>query len=119
MTGAVARAGSEAGQAAVELVALLPLVLLVALTGATILAAQAAVEQAGQAAEAGAIALIQDGDPRSAAQAAVPERLRRRADVAIGGGRVTVTVRPRLPLGFLAGALEATATADAGTEPPR
>jgi hypothetical protein len=107
----------EGGQATVELVALLPLVLLIALTAATVLAGQAASEQAGQAAEAGAIALIQGGDPRTAARTAIPEQARPHTDIAISGSRVTVTLRPRVPLGFLAPALEATARADAGPEP--
>jgi hypothetical protein len=111
------RTDRERGQATVELVALLPLVLAVALTAATVLAGQAAAEEAGQAAEAGAVALIQGNDARAAARTAIPERSRARTDITIRGSRVTVTLRPRLPLGFLAAALEATATADAGSEP--
>jgi hypothetical protein len=111
-------AARQEGQATVELVGLLPLLLAVALTAATVLAGQAAAEQAGQAAEAGAVARIQGGDPRRAVRDALPDRARPGADVAIDGSRVTVTVRPRVPLPFLAGALEATATADAGPEPP-
>jgi hypothetical protein len=107
----------EDGQATVELVGLLPLLLAVALTGATVLAGQAASEQAGQAAEAAAIAGIQGGDPRRAARDALPDRRESNADVAIDGSRITVTVRPRTPLPFLACALEATATAHAGPEP--
>lgn len=110
-------ADRESGQATVELVALLPLVLAVALTAATVLVGQAASEQAGQAAEAGAIAVIQGNDSRTAARTAIPEQARARTDITIDGSRVTVTLRPRLPLGFLATALEATATADAGEEP--
>ena len=111
------RTDQESGQATVELVALLPLVLAVALTAATVLAGQAASEQAGQAAEAGAIALIQGNDARAAARSAIPDSTRGRTDIEVDGSRVTVTLRPRLPLGFLATALEATATADAGREP--
>jgi hypothetical protein len=107
----------ESGQATVELVALLPLVLAVALTAATVLAGQAASEQAGQAAEAGAIALIQGRDARTAARTAIPERARPHSDIAVHGPRITVTLRPQVPLDFLATALEATATADAGPEP--
>ena len=107
----------EDGQATVELVGLLPLLLAVALTGATVVAGQVAAEQAGQAAEAGAIAHIQGGDARRAARDALPDRATSRADVAIRGSQITVTVRPRAPLPFLASALEATATADAGREP--
>ena len=110
-------ADRECGQATVELVALLPLVLVVALTGATVLAGLAASEQAGQAAEAGAVALIQGRDARTAARSAIPGQARPRTEIAIAGTRITVTLRPRIPLRFLAAALEATATADAGPEP--
>ena len=58
------RLSSASGQATVELVALLPLAVAAGLAGATILAAQSAAEHAGQAAHAGAIALLQDRDPR-------------------------------------------------------
>ena len=111
------RTDQESGQATVELVALLPLVLAVALTAATVLAGQAASEQAGQAAEAGAIALIQGNDARAAARSAIPDSTRGRTDIEVDGSRVTVTLRARLPLGFLATVLEATSTADAGREP--
>jgi Flp pilus assembly protein TadG len=91
-----ARARSARGQASVELVALLPLLLVVALAVFCVVAAHGADEQAGAAAEAAAVALIQGGDPRAAALAALP----RHADaaVAVDGGAVHVHVRPRLPL---------------------
>ena len=60
------RAADETGQATVEFVALLPLVLAVALAAAAILAGHAAAEHAGQAAQAGAMALL----PSSAGTAA-------------------------------------------------
>jgi hypothetical protein len=110
-------ADRERGQATVELVALLPLVLAVALVAATILTGQAAAEQAGQAAEAGAIAALQGGDPEQAAERAIPAGGRSRATVTRTGTRITVTLRPRVPLGFPATALEASATADIGPEP--
>jgi hypothetical protein len=100
------------GQAAVELVALLPLLLVAALAAAAILAGQTAGEQAGQAAQAGAMALLQGGDPRAAARAALPHGAHAR--IALAGRRVTVRVRPDLPLGPLEHQLTATATADAG-----
>lgn len=107
----------QRGQATVELVALLPLLLSAGLAGASILAAQSAAEHAGQAAQAGAMALLQDADVRAAARAALPARARTRAAIAVRDRRVTVRVRPRVPLPFLAGALAATETADAGPEP--
>ena len=67
------RAG-ESGQASVELVALLPLVVVIGLTALSLLAAHSAAEHAGQAAHAGAMAILQDGDPRRAARAAAARR---------------------------------------------
>ena len=105
------------GQATVELVALLPLLLLVGLAAAAFVAAQSASEQAGQAAQAGAMALLQGGDPRAAARAALPRHAH--ATITVHDHRITVRVRPRLPLPGLAGPLTATETADAGIAPPR
>ena len=102
------------GQATVELVALLPLLLITALAAAALIAAHAAGEQAGQAAEAGAIALLQGDDARAAARDALPQAARGRAVIAIRGHRVTVTLHPRLPLHALERRLTAHATADAG-----
>jgi hypothetical protein len=106
----------ESGQATVELVALLPLLLLAALAGAGLIASHAAAERAGQAAEAGAIALLQGGDPRAAARRALPPDARHRAAIEIHGRRVTVRIRPDLPLAALERSLTGTATADAGPE---
>jgi len=108
---------SASGQATVELVAFLPLLLAVALAAAALLAGHAADEQAGQAAQAGAMALLQGGDPRAAARAALPSGADGRASIDVDGRRVTVTVRPRLPIAPLARAMTARATADAGPEP--
>ena len=88
----------ERGQATVELAALLPLVVVIALAGYALLAGLAAGEQAGVAAEAGAIALLQDRDATAAARDALPARARRTASVRVEGRRVTVAVRPRVPL---------------------
>ena len=109
-----------AGQASVELVAFLPLALVVALAIFSVVAAQAAGEQAGEAAEAGALALLQGGDPRAAATAALPKASRRRATVGLAGLEVHVHVRPRLPLPIpgLAERLAGDAHADAGSVTP-
>lgn len=109
------RRTGERGQAVVELVGVLPVLAAVGLAAYAALAAQAAGEQAGQAAEAGAIAHLQDRDPRTAARAALPRGARDRSSIALGNRRVTVRVRPSVPL--LSAHLEATATADAGPEP--
>jgi len=109
--------GGEVGQASIELVALLPLTLLIGLGILTLLASHAASGQAAAAAQAGAMALIQDADAREAARAALPGAARRRATISVDGRAITVTVRPETQLGFLANALSATASADAGPEP--
>jgi hypothetical protein len=108
----------DRGQATIELVALIPLLLAAGLAGAAVLAGQTADEQAGQAAQAGAMALLQDADPRAAARDALPKGTRERSRITIQGRRITVRVRPRLPLATLADSLTAEATADAGPEPP-
>jgi hypothetical protein len=112
MTGA--RGRSASGQASVELVALLPLAALVALAIGQLLAAGAARELAGGAAEAGAAALLQGGDPAAAARDALPGWSRERTTVHVAGRRVEIHVRPRTVIPVLAGRLEASASADAG-----
>jgi hypothetical protein len=104
----------ERGQSTIEVVAVLPLVLLLGLALMTLLAGRSASEGAAAAAHAGAMALIQDEDPKAAARAAIPGR---RATIDIAGRRITVTVRPRLTLSFAPDLLVGKATADAGPEP--
>jgi hypothetical protein len=107
-------AAAPAGQASVELVALLPLAALIALAIGQLLAAGAASELAANAAEAGAAALLQGGDPAAAARAALPGWSRERTAVRVAGRRVEVRVRPRTIVPVLADRLVATASADAG-----
>jgi hypothetical protein len=114
---ATGRVACERGQATVELVALLPLLLIAGLAGAIILAGQAAGEQAGQAAQAGAMALLQDGNALAAARAALPNGARDRARIEVHGRRITVRLRPGVPIPALADTLTAEATANAGPEP--
>jgi hypothetical protein len=109
-------AADQDGQATVELVALLPLLLITALAVAAIIAAHAAGEQAGQAAEAGAVALLRGDDARAAARDALPKDARHRAAITVRGPRVTVALRPHLPIGALEGPLTAHETAHAGPE---
>ncbi len=109
--------GREGGQASVELVALLPLAALVALAIGQLLAAGSARELAGNAAEAGAAALLQGSDPAAAARAALPGWSRERTTVSVAGRRVEVHVRPRTLVPLLAERLEASAAADAGPPP--
>jgi hypothetical protein len=106
---------AQHGQSTVELTALLPLLVLLALGAYAVLAAHTAHEQAGVAAEAGAIAVLQDRDARTAARDALPKAAERHAEIQIEGPRVTVSVRPSVPV--LAARITARATADAGPEP--
>ena len=104
----------QRGQASVEVVALLPLLVAAALAIAALLAAGQARELAGHAAAAGAMALLQGGDPEEAAREAAPSLPASRMRVRVEGRRVRVRVRPRAPLGIGSSLLEATAVADAG-----
>ena len=107
------------GQASIEVLGFLPLVGLIALVAFTFVASHTAGEQAGEAAEAGALVLLQGGsDPRSAATAALPEQVRKRATIKVDGTRIHVRVVPRLPLPGLAEHLAAEAHADAGSLAP-
>lgn len=105
---------SESGQASVEVVALLPLLAVGALAAGQLLAAGQARELAGAAAQAGAMAVIQGGDPRDAARAAIPGWSRSRAAVAVDGRDVTVTLRPPGLLPGVAGLLVVREEASAG-----
>jgi hypothetical protein len=102
------------GQASVELLGLLPLAVLVALAIGQLLAAGSARELAGNAAEAGAAALLQGLDPTEAARNALPGWSRDRASVHVAGHRVEVRLRPRTVVPLLANRLEAHVSADAG-----
>jgi hypothetical protein len=110
-------AGDARGQASIELLGLLPLVAVIALVAMTVLASHAAGEQAGEAAEAGALALLQGGgeSPHDAAEHALDEPTRKRARITISGRTVHVRVRPRLalPIPGLADELAGEAHADA------
>jgi hypothetical protein len=110
----VAAGAGESGQASVELVALLPVAVVVALAVAQLLAAGAARELAGNAATAGAAALVQGADARAAARDALPGWPRSRVDLRVDGRRVRVRLRPRRVLPGLAERLTVTAVADAG-----
>jgi hypothetical protein len=88
----------EAGQASVELVALLPLVaLVVAVLWQALLAGQALWSSAG-AARAAARAQAIGGDPLVAARGALPGSLRRGLRVTPDGDGIRVAVR--VPLAF-------------------
>jgi hypothetical protein len=112
--GSRAARSASAGQASVELVAILPLALLVALAIAQLLAAGAARELAGNAAEAGAVSLLQGTDPAAAARAALPGWSSERATVRVSGRRIEIRIRPRTVIPLLADRLATVAVADAG-----
>jgi hypothetical protein len=107
----------ERGQSSIELLGMLPLLVTVTLVLGQLLAAGAAHELAGTAAQAAAMAILQGGDPADAARAAVPGWSRRRLDVRITGRAVRVRLRPLAIVPGTAGRLVATATADAGPRP--
>ena len=104
-------ARSARGQSTVEVLGLLPLLLAAGLAVFSVLDAGRAEEVAGNAAEAGAVALLQGREPRAAARAALAGWPERRAAIRIAGRRVTVRVTPAGPFGAR---LRASATADAG-----
>lgn len=106
--------GGESGQSVVEFVALLPLFVAVALAILQTLAAGAAEELAGHAAQSAAVALAQGRDGGAAARAALPGWARSRIEVTVKGTRVTVRLEPIALLPGLGRRLRATATADAG-----
>ena len=115
------RCADERGQATIEVLGLLPLIVLLALVGFTVVASFTAREQAGEAAGAGALALLQGGtDPRTAAREALPKSVRSRATVTLSDRRIRVRVLPRtaLPIPGLSARLAGTAHADAGPSTP-
>lgn len=111
--------GGDSGQASVELVGMLPLLVGLSFGIFQLLAAGAAHEVADGAAEAGAVALLQDRDARAAARRALPGWSRAHARIELHGRRVQVRVRPRGPVPALSRRLGVTASAHAGPEPPR
>ncbi len=82
--------GSEAGQASVELVALLPILFAVLLASWQGAVAGQAWWLAAGAARAGARADLVGGDPLAAARRELPAGLRRRLTVRRGGGELVV-----------------------------
>jgi hypothetical protein len=108
------RARGQAGQTSLELLAVLPLAAAVVMVAFQLLAAGASRELAGNAAGAGAAALLQGLDPRQAARDALPGWSRSRMQIEVRGRRVRVRLRPVAVVPGAAGVLTATAEADAG-----
>ena len=104
-----------------ELLAALPVLLAIALAGAQLLAVGYSSVLAGNAAEAGALALAGGGSSagrgaEAAARAALPGWSRAHASVSVTGGHVHVTLRPPTLLRALTGELHV--RAGASVEPP-
>ena len=103
--------GGARGQATVETIALAPVVIAIGLAMFQLLAVGYASVLAGNAAEAGALALAAGTDARDGAELALPGWSRARAQVDVDGGRVKVHLRPPSPLEALADGLEVSASA--------
>jgi hypothetical protein len=104
-------ARGERGQASVELLALVPLLVALALAAAQPLAVGYSSVLAGNAAEAGALALAGGGDPRASAREALPGLPHAGARVSVSDGEVRVRLRPPALLEALADRLEVSARA--------
>ncbi len=109
--------GRGDGQASIELLAVLPVAAVVAITAAQVLAAGVSAELAGHAAEAAAIAILREEDPRAAAREALPGWSRDRVRVRVTGRSVRVRLPPPALVPGLAEVLTASAAADAGPRP--
>jgi hypothetical protein len=117
----LARAGAtrrftagERGQATIEVLGVLPVVLAIAFAACQALAAGAARELADHAAEAGAVALLEDADPGDAARGALPGWARERLHIRVTGAEVHVRLHPPTIVPGLGALLDARARADVG-----
>ena len=99
------------GQGAIELLGALPVLLVVATALCQLLAVGYSALLAGNAAEAGALAIAARADGITSARNALPGWSRDRAGVRVRGGRVTVTLDPPSLLPGMAGALTVESTA--------
>jgi hypothetical protein len=102
---------NERGQATIEALALIPAFIAIGLGLLQLLAVGYASVLAGNAAEAGALALARGDDPRAEARRVLPGWSAARATVGVEGGRVRVRLRPPSPLHALADRLQVGATA--------
>jgi hypothetical protein len=93
---------------------MLPLLFLVALTVCQVLVAGLAREAARHAAQAGAMAMLQGGDPADHARAAVPDWSQRRLTVWVSGRTVRVRVVPPALVPGAGPLLASTSSASAG-----
>jgi hypothetical protein len=105
------RGRTERGQASVELVAAVPALVLAGLVAFQLLAVGYASSLAGDAAEAGAMAVAAGRAPRPAVRAALPGWARDRVDLDRAQGAVTVRLRPPSLFGAIADRLEVSSSA--------
>lgn len=106
------RSAEAEGQAAAELVAIVPLLVLVVVAAAQMCAAGWALWSAATAARAGARAAHVGGDPERAARAALPAELRERAEIDDGEEVSVRVVAPGLVPGIPRLAVSAAARLD-------
>ena len=97
-----------------ELAAAVPALMLLALVAFQLLAVGYSAVLAGDAAEAGALALAGGADAPTAARAAVPGWSRARMAVTVSGSVVRVALRPPSPLAVVGRRLSVHATAAVG-----
>ena len=102
----------ERGQAAVELLGATPALLLLGLVAFQLLAVGYSAVLAGNAAEAGALAVAVGSDAREAARQAVPGWSSAGMEVDADGGRVRVRMQPPSPLERVRRALAVSASAE-------
>jgi hypothetical protein len=102
---------AEAGQASLELLGALPAVLVLGLACFQVLAVGYTLVLAGNAAEAGALAVAGGGDGAEAARSSLPGWSRARGKVDVEGGRVRVRLHPPSPLRVVSRKLEVQASA--------
>lgn len=102
---------SQSGQAAIELIGMLPAMVAVGLVLLQLLAVGYASVLAGSAAEAGALALAAGADAKAGVKEALPGWSEAGARIAVSGGQVEVELRPPSPLRALADRLEVSAKA--------
>jgi hypothetical protein len=105
------RAAGERGQATVETIAVAPVIVAIGLAILQLLAVGYASVLAGNAAEAGALALAAGRDAGEGVKRSLPGWSRARARVEVYGGRVEVQLRPPSLLDALADGLEVSAAA--------
>jgi hypothetical protein len=96
----------ERGQALVELIAGMPILVTIGLSLLQLLAAGYSAVLAGNAAEAAALAVAAESDPKAAMRAALPGWSEAGARLDVGGATVVVHVRPPSPIEAVARGLE-------------